>query len=165
MMLNYWNQLRPSERRTLSIGAVIAAILMLYLLLLEPAWQEADTLALKVEKQKSENASLKKMAAKIKQLQSASHKRAIRKNPGQSLLVVVDRTAKKNKLGDSLKRVEPDGSARVRVWLDNAAFDAVAKWLTLLRSKYQLEIESAVFDKVDAAGRVNVRLIFAEGST
>lgn len=37
-MLNWWNGLQASERRTLAIAAPVVALLLLYLLLIEPLW-------------------------------------------------------------------------------------------------------------------------------
>ncbi len=161
-MLAYWNQLKPNERTMLSVGGIIVTILMLYLLLLEPFMLKADELTVKIASQKAQVEYLKEASIEVKQLQ-ALRTGSSANIKDQSLLVVVDQTAKKNNLGNFLKRIEPNGSDRVRVWLDNAPFDDVAKWLSFLHSKYQLGVESAVFDKVDAKGRVNVRLVFLEG--
>ena len=159
-MLVFWRQLKPSERTMLTLGGGILVILILYLFILEPFMLKKDEFEIKVASQKAQVEWLKQASLEVKSLQS-SQKVNNRRGAGQSLLVLVDRTAKKNKLGSALKRVEPDGTERVRVWLDNASFDDVAKWLSVLASKYQLEAESAVFDKADDIGRVNVRLVFA----
>lgn len=162
-MIDYWNQLKPSERTIISVAGIILAVLILYLAVLEPFMDKADELTTKVAQQKSQIEWLKKKSLEVKQLQVSSGAVRTARKSGESLLVVVDRTAKQNRLADSLKRVEPDGSERVRVWLDNASFDEVAKWLSLLQSNYQLDVESAVFDKVEVVGRVNVRLVIIEG--
>jgi len=162
-MKDYWNQLKPSERTIISVGGIILSVLILYLAVLEPFMLKTEEYTAKISKQKSQNEWLKKASMEVKQLQVSAGGPSTKRKAGESLLVVVDRTAKQNKLADSLKRVEPDGSERVRVWLDNAPFDVVAKWLGLLHSNYQLEIESAVFDKVEVVGRVNVRLVIIEG--
>ena len=161
--MDYWNQLKPNERVLISFAGIILTVLILYLAVLEPFMLKVDEYTVKVENQKTKNEWLKKTSLEVKQLQVSTGASSVKRNAGQSLLVVVDQTAKQNKLADSLKRVEPDGSDRVRVWLDNASFDDVAKWLGLLQSNYQLDIESAVFDKVEMVGRVNARLVIIEG--
>lgn len=162
MMMSYWNQLKPSERMIVSIGGIIITILILYLAVLEPYKLKSEEFALKVTKQKSQNEWLKKASLEVKQLQGSSNGANKKRKSGQSLLVVVDRTARQNKLAEFLKRVEPEGSSRVRVWLDDAPFDLVSKWLSLLQTKYQLDVETAVLDKVEAVGRVNARLVIIE---
>ncbi len=161
-MLNYWQQLKPRERLLIMVGGGIFTVLMLYLLLLEPMMIKVDQLTVKVEKQKAEVQHLKKLAKEVKQLQRSGGSSASQRR-GQSLLVIVDRTSKQNKLGKSISRIEPDGSSRVRVWLESAAFDDLTKWLALLETKYSILVESAVIDKAPSTGRVNVRLVFVEG--
>lgn len=162
-MKNYWQQLKPRERMLIMIGGGIFFVLMLYLMALEPLVKKVDDLTLKVEKQKSEVQWLKKAAQEVKSLQNSSGGSAASKRQGQSLLVLVDRTSKQDKLGKSITRVEPDGSARVRVWLESAAFDDLTKWLVGLETQYNIVVESAVIDKTDVVGRVNVRMVFIEG--
>ena len=162
-MKDYWNQLKPSERTIISVGGIILTVLILYLAVLEPFMKKTEEYTAKISKQEIEIEWLKKASLEVKQLQASSSGVTTQRHAGESLLVVVDRTAKQNNLEDSLKRVEPDGSDRVRVWLDNAPFDEVAKWLSLLQSNYQLDIESAEYDKVEMVGRDNVRLVMIEG--
>ena len=161
-MKDFWKQLKPSERVIISVGGIIFSVLILYLVVLEPFMLKTEELTAKVAAQKTKIEWLKKTSLEVKHLQGSSGQKTSQKKSGQSLLVVVDQTAKKNKLAEALKRVEPDGSDRVRVWMDNASFDDVANWLGILRSDYQLDVESAVFDKVEASGLVNVRLVFVE---
>ena len=72
---------------------------------------------------------------------------------------MADSTARSNGLGAALKRVEPEGSRNVRVWLENASFDQVMKWLGTLNTTYGIRTDSASLERVaDATGRVNARL-------
>ncbi|MDH3325463.1 MAG: type II secretion system protein M [Gammaproteobacteria bacterium] len=162
-MMSYWQQLKPRERMLLMIGGVVFSILMLYLLMLEPLTNKVDKLSVKIEKQKTQVQYLKTMAKEVAALQKSGGGSSSSKRQGQSLLVLVDRTSKQGKLGKNVTRVEPDGSARVRVWLEGAAFDDVTKWLAGLETQYNILVESAVIDKTELVGRVNVRMVFIEG--
>ena len=162
-MLNYWMQLKPRERIIIAIASVVLLVLMLYLLLLEPLILKEQTLTERVARQKEEVQWLKSAALEVKQLQPGNKTSGSARKQGESLLVVVDRTAKESNLGDSMKRVEPDGSDRVRVWVEDAAFDDIAKWLVRVQKQYQLTIESAVFDQTENTGKVNARLVFLGG--
>jgi len=163
-MMKFWMQLKPRERNLVSIMGGVIVVLMLYVLLLEPFLGKAEELTEKIAQQKTQIESMKQTLADIKQLERTADNSTSNNRKGQSLLVIVDQTAKENKLGDSMKRVEPDGSTRVRVWLEMAIFDDVARWLSRLQTQYSLEIESAVLDKTDTTGRVNARLVFTEGA-
>ena len=77
---------------------------------------------------------------------------------GRSLLSVTDGSARTAGLGDALKRVEPDGSTGVRVWLEGAPFDSVIGWLRVMSSSYGVDVDSASIERTATAGRVNARL-------
>jgi general secretion pathway protein M len=83
---------------------------------------------------------------------------------GQSLLGIIDRTAKTANLGKSVKRVQPDGESKARVWLENAPFNETVKWLENLQRQQGIHIVTSVVEKQEEAGLVNVRLVL-EGLT
>jgi len=79
--------------------------------------------------------------------------------PGnKSLLALADQTAKQSRLGQAMKRVEPEGQDKVRIQLDDALFDDMAQWLEKLEMTYNIRIERISIDKQDRAGFVNARL-------
>lgn len=162
-MMEYWNQLKPRERMLVGSAGVITVLLLLYMVVLEPFMLKAENLEMRVTSQQKEIAWLKQAALEVAQLKKQSPA-AGNARQGQSLLVVVDQSAKRNKLAGSMKRVEPDGSSRVRVWLERAPFDEVSKWMNELENKYNMEIETAVFDKTDITGLINARLVFLGNS-
>lgn len=159
-MLNYWTQLKPRERLIVSAASGVLAVLILYLFVLEPFVVKSEQLEVRVAKQQKEIVWLKQASIEVGQLQRSASGAKASGRAGQSLLVVVDRTAKQFKLADSMKRVEPDGSSRVRVWLEKASFDDVSKWMSQLETRYKLQVESAVIDKTEDTGRINARLVF-----
>ncbi len=159
-MIDYWTHLKPRERYLLASAGIVLVLLMLYLFLLEPFMLKAESLKQSVATHQKDMLWLKQAALEVEQLRKGNSGNAASGLQGRSLLLVVDQSAKRYKLADSMKRVEPDGSTRVRVWLDSATFDEVTRWMSELESKYQLKVESAVIDKTDVAGRVNARLVF-----
>ena len=80
---------------------------------------------------------------------------------GQSLLSLVDRTAKSGRLGTALKRVQPDGDEKVGVWLEAANFDDLVRWLAALETRHGVRVVSSVFQALEASGSVDARLVFA----
>lgn len=81
---------------------------------------------------------------------------------GSSLLAEIDASARAGGLTDALSRVEPEGDDRVRVWLDNVAFDAAARWLEALYQEHSITVREASVDRIGGApGRVNMRLTLA----
>jgi general secretion pathway protein M len=79
----------------------------------------------------------------------------------KSLLALVDETAKQSRLGQAMKRVEPEGQDKVRIQLDGAVFDDMAQWLEKLELSYNVRVERISVDKLDHPGYVNARVTLA----
>jgi type II secretory pathway component PulM len=71
------------------------------------------------------------------------------KHDGESLVVVVDRTARQAGLGNALRDQSPSGDSGLRLRLEGAAFDTLAVWLVNLQQQYGVGLDSAT---IDAAG-------------
>ncbi|UZE94480.1 type II secretion system protein M [Alkalimarinus alittae] len=74
----------------------------------------------------------------------------------QSLVSTVSSNAQKHKI--NLKRFEPSGERKVRVWLEKVPFNTVILWLKDLNSSYNIEVSQVSIDKDEKGGLVNVRL-------
>jgi general secretion pathway protein M len=82
--------------------------------------------------------------------------------PGQSLVVVVARSAAQAGLDKTLTRNQPVGEDGVRVRFENVPFDGLARWLGELNSAAGLAIDSASFDRTRDTGRVNASLVLRQ---
>lgn len=74
----------------------------------------------------------------------------------QSLVSTVSANAQKHKI--KLKRFEPSGDRKVRVWLEKVPFNTVIVWLRDLNKTYNIEVSQVSIDKDEKGGLVNVRL-------
>jgi type II secretory pathway component PulM len=88
---------------------------------------------------------------------------ATRAADARPLLTLVEQTAKQGGLTTALKRVEPQGADRARVWLEQANFDALVRWLADIQKRMAIYVESAVVDPQKEAGMVNARLVLRRG--
>jgi general secretion pathway protein M len=75
-----------------------------------------------------------------------------------SLLTLVDESLRAHKLGDAVRRVEPEGDSIVRLWLDGARFDDLMTWLTTLNRGYGTGVQELSARVTDVRGVVNVTL-------
>lgn len=157
-MKEFWLQLKPRERTIVMVGGGFLGAIILYLVAIEPLFNSTENLQRQVTEQEQLVDWMRDAAAEVKQLSASQRPKA--NMGGQSLLSLVDRTAKAGRLGESVKRVEPDGSTRVRVWLEQAPFDDMVRWLQRLETDYQVRIDSVVVDRDENQGRVNARVIF-----
>ncbi len=74
----------------------------------------------------------------------------------QSLVSTVSANAQKHKI--KLKRFEPSGDRKVRVWLEKVPFNTIIVWLRDLNATYNIEVSQVSIDKDEKGGLVNVRL-------
>lgn len=77
---------------------------------------------------------------------------------GESLLVIIDRSAREAGLARNLTS-EPAGSGALSVRLQKAPFDTLVAWLGRLGQQNGVRVESATIERADAAGLVNAALV------
>ncbi|MDH5230752.1 MAG: type II secretion system protein M [Gammaproteobacteria bacterium] len=155
--LNFWMQLQPRERIMLSVGAVFLAITIIYAGVWQPIHNNVADLQESIEREKKFIDWAKQTSQEVRILQRNTG-RSIN-NSGQSLLALIDSTARRSQLGDAVRRVEPEGTNKVRVWFEQASFDDLIRWVAQIETQYSFSVASAVIDKEAASGRVSARLI------
>jgi general secretion pathway protein M len=161
----WWQKLSERERRILSSGFGLAVGLLLFGLVWQPLQTQLKTLRQGVAEQRAELALMHEIAEEVKRLSAFAD--TLEKIPqaydGQSLLLLVDRTAKTAGLGDTLNRVEPQGANQLRVQLERVNFDQMIRWLGGLAREYGIIVENATIDRQTGSGRVDARLILRSG--
>lgn len=163
-MKEWFDNLEQRERRMLIAGVTVAVVMLLYLVIWEPLVSKAQMLRKSNQDNQELITWMQQSAKEVAELQakikaggpSSSSK-------GQSLLGIIDRTAKEAKLGKSVKRVQPDGKTKAHVWLEDVSFNDLIKWLEGLHRREGIHIETTVIDKQQEPGLVNARLVL-EGS-
>lgn len=155
-MKDYWMNLSASERRTLSIGGVVLAAVLIYGLVWQPVMNSAEEARKSVKEKEAFVTWMNHAVQEAKVLRKQSGKPKTTRN--QSMLALVDQTARRSKLGPALKRVEPKGTNEVRVRLEQASFDDVMKWLTQMQRSNGISVNSISVDKDEGPGRINATL-------
>jgi general secretion pathway protein M len=82
---------------------------------------------------------------------------------GESLLVIVDRSARESGLASSLAGSEPGGPGNLSVRLEKAPFDALIAWLARLAQQNGVAVDSATIEKAGAPGLVNAAIVLHTG--
>ena len=158
----FWSRLQPRERHVLIAGAAALILLGGYTLVWSPYRSEMRSLRTSVAQQRETLAWMRQAAREVKALRGqARHPKTA---GDQSVLAVVDTTARSGGLGPALKRVQPDGQNGVRVWLEGAGFDALVRWLATLYREQGVRVTSATVERVQAPGQVNARLVLERGT-
>ena len=145
--------LSARDRRTLLIGGVIAAILFVLAVILPLDHSVARLHAQVAQKQ----ADLVWMRTAAPEIAAAGPVQS--NNSGESLIVIVDQSARESGLGGSLAGSQPSGQGSLSVELEKAPFDALVGWLARLSQQNGVQIQSATIDTAGQPGTVNASLV------
>lgn len=77
---------------------------------------------------------------------------------GQSLVVLIDTSARESGLGQALTSTQPAGGA-VRIQLESADFNLLVGWLSRLASQHGVRVDSASVTGSAAPGIVNASVV------
>lgn len=149
--------LQPRERAIIGGGAILVLLTAIYILALAPFYRSVAALNDSVEKQKADLAWMRSVAGEVQAL-SASQP-MVAAPTDESLVVLVDRTAREAGLSSALTGQTPNGETGIRVRLEGAGFDQAMMWLANLELSHAVAIESATFDRTSTPGQVNVNLV------
>ncbi len=147
--------LNPRERAIVIGGAVVVLCAAIYLLALAPFYSAVNARSQRVA---TKQADLAWMEASLSEVQTLTASRPQGGPSEESLVVLIDRTAREANLGSSLTGQTPSGNSGIRVRLESAPFDAVVQWLGTLQQQQGVEIETATIDRAGAPGVVNATL-------
>jgi type II secretory pathway component PulM len=148
--------LSPRERRLLLVGAVAAAAILIFGMLL-PLDRSVTHAQQRLAKKRADLSWMQSSAPQIALLPPAAAAN------GESLLVVVDRSARESGLASALSGSEPGGAGSLSVRLEKAPFDVMVGWLTRLAQQNGVAVDSAVIEKTGAPGLVNANIVLHSG--
>ena len=156
-MRQWWLSRSPKDKLALMVGFSAIVLLLLYLLVWLPFQQQVEKNRTLAASQRSTLTWMQERVAEIKllkQRQASSNKSGNR----EALLTLVDRTAKQHQLRQFIKRLKPEGSAAVQIWVEQAPFDALIQWLGLLVNQHGILLESVNIERQEKTGLINARL-------
>ena len=146
------DSLSERDRRTLLIGAVIAALLLLYVIIqLDSSVSSAHK---RIVKKQADLAWMRTAAPEL----AATGGAHIGAN-GQSLLVLVDSSARESGLASSLAGSDPAGPGGLSVRLQKAPFDTMIPWLARLSQQNGIRVDTASIESAGSPGLVNAALV------
>jgi len=142
----------PRDRRTLLIGAGIAAILFVLAVVL-PLDRSVSRMHDQVARKQADLVWMRSAAPEI------AAAGPVRGTSGESLIVIVDQSARESGLGGALAGSQPSGRGGLNVQLEKAPFDSLVGWLARLSQQNGVQIESATIDSAGSPGTVNASLV------
>ncbi len=146
------DSLSERDRRTLLIGGVVAALLLLYVVIqLDSSVSSAHK---RIVKKQTDLAWMRTAAPEL----AATGGVHIGTN-GQSLLVLVDSSARESGLASALAGSEPAGPGGLSVRLQKAPFDTLILWLSRLSQQNGIRVDTASIESAGSPGLVNAALV------
>ncbi len=140
------------ERRMVVICAAIAAVVLLFGIVL-PLDRSVAKARQRIEQKTGDLAWMRSVAP---ELAAAGPSVPVSQD---SLLVVVDRSARESSLGTALAGSEPSGAGGLRVRLEKAPFDTLVAWLARLSEQNGIRVDSATIDNAGKPGLVNAAVV------
>jgi general secretion pathway protein M len=149
-------KLSGRERRMVIAGGVLAVIILVFGIVIPLDHSVAQA-----------RARLAKKHADLSWMQSVARELAASAPPpaasGESLLVIIDRSARESGLAGALAGSEPGGPGSLSVRLERAPFDTLIVWLARLAQQNGVSVDSAIIEKAGAPGLVNAAIVLHTG--
>ncbi len=158
---NYWKSLEPRERLVLGWGGILVSVILLYAFVWEP-WKSALTDRDNVVHQlRLDSVWMKQQTEALKGDSSGARKKQYR-GADQSLLSVIQQTAKQIDVNDAIQQMVPNQSNdEVRVVLEGVDFNKWVRWVDNLYKNYGVDITSINAEKDDEKPNVaEIRVTF-----
>ena len=154
MKFNY-DTLAPREQQLVKYGAIALVVVLIFgvLMPLDSSVSKART---RIAKKQQDLVWMKGVAPFLAAQAPVNH------GNGESLIVIVDRSARESGLGKSLAGTDPSGAGGIQVRLEKAPFDAVIGWLSRLSQQNGISVDGATIDGAGAPGLVNAAIVLKQ---
>jgi general secretion pathway protein M len=140
------------ERRMVIVGA-LAVVLVLVIVVILPLESGVSRAHQRVGQKQADLAWMRSVAPEIARAGPA------RRPSAESLLVVVDRSARESNLGTSLAGSGASGAGGLQVRFEKAPFDTLVAWLARLSQQNGVRVDSATIDSTGQPGLVNAAVV------
>jgi type II secretory pathway component PulM len=157
-MRAWFANLAERERRMVTIGAIVGAII----LLLGIALPLNSNIAKARGRVTTKQGDLAFIQAALPELAAAGPSAGAAAT-GDSLVVLIDGSARESGLGKSLASSQPTPDKGLRIRLEKVSFDALVAWLARLSQSHGVRVESAEIESAGETGIVNAGLVLKAG--
>jgi type II secretory pathway component PulM len=148
----WYSRQSEKDQRVLRWGGFAALAIVLAMVLL-PLQRNLSQSRARVAQQQADLAWMRQMAPA---LAAAGPGPATAGSPqGESLVVLIDRSARESGLGQALTGSVPSGNGAMTVRMENADFNLLIGWMSRLVAQHDLRVETASITGTGSPGVVN----------
>ena len=157
-MRAWFESLSERDRRVVTIGGAIVLVLGL-LAIIVPLNTQISLARKRITTKQGDLAFIQSVAPQV----AAAGPGAAGAANAESLVVLIDSSARESGLGKALASSQPTGDKGLRIRLDKAPFDALVAWLARLSQQHGVRVESAEIESAGEVGLVNAGLALKVG--
>ena len=157
-MRDWYNNLSERDRKIVLYGGIGAFVLVL-LGVLMPLNRSIASARERVERKQGDLQFIQSVAPQLASAGPATGANAT----AESLVVLIDSSARESGLGKSLSNSQPTGDKGLRIRLDRVSFDSMVAWLARLSQQHGVRVESAEIESAGETGLVNAGLVLKAG--
>jgi len=157
-MREWFDNLGERDRKIVTWGGAVVLVLVL-LGIIVPLNRNIAVARERVTRKQGDLQFIQSVAPQLASAGPASGNAA----SAESLVVLVDSSARESGLGKSLTNSQPTGDKGLRVRLDRVGFDAMVAWLARLSQQHGVRVESAEIESAGETGLVNAGLVLKAG--
>lgn len=158
----WWLALSERDRR-LGLLALLGMVgLLVWLGMWRPIDSSRSQWVDRTQRATGELVWMQQASVQAAQLRGPDGQGSVARSRGNlSLLALVEQTARTGGLGQAFRRGEASGNDQLRVWFENAPFESLLGWLTILENDYAVSVDDAALDRT-GTGTVDARLLLVE---
>ena len=157
-MREWFDNLSERDRRIVTYGGAVVLVLVLLGIIL-PLHRNVAMARERVARKQGDLQFIQSVAQQLASAAPGAGNAA----SGESLVVLIDSSAREGGLGKSLSSSQPTGDKGLRIRLDRVSFDALVAWLARLSQQHGVRVESAEIESAGEAGLVNAGLVLKGG--
>jgi len=157
-MRAWYSNLAERERRMVTLGAAAGVVLLLLAIIL-PLNRNIAQARQRITTKQGDLAFIQDATPQLAAAGPGSGEAAT----GESLVVLIDSSARESGIGKSLSSSQATADKGLRIRLDNVPFDALVAWLARLSQSHGVRVESAEIEAAGETGHVNAGLLLKAG--
>lgn len=157
-MIAAWQNLQPREQLIVGLGGLAAALVLVFLLVVEPLMERRDLAQARLDQLAAEQAWMRthadQVAARPERARAAENGS---RGDGRSMLAVVDVSARRAGIHEQMRQARPRDEGVV-VHFEGVDFQNLMTWLGTLESDEGIVPERLDLSRQSRAGQVNADL-------